>query len=446
VGTFSKNWSGDPEVRAALDWFLEFINPSEWQIKREKIDNYIKNVLETKKHPIPLASDSARVIYPFDKFAWYLYLAESYDSHIEDYEFSQGARIIPLFKILGKHLKLLKQVSGVEDVISAMIELKNDNPDGALFELIVALLYLRNGWEKVEFLPESSADKTPDIHVVSELGEFFIECKRLSKSSDYSEKERIYWLEMCQPLQEYLAVKRRPLIIDIIFHVELSSLNTSYIERELLPKLDFVYSGGVVIENETWKVTVETVDFDRIEKHMKSFSVKIPSTSLIDLIFKSYDPGRGYTPIIIGKTSPINNTYIDHIVFAAGAVWSCDAENAIQKKLRHILRHLSEACSQLPVGFPGIVHIGLESHDGAIVENERFRKIINKTLWFDSREKDLHWIYCHIFDPRVPPDDNWDFGETVVYFSGSGALKEPLTHKAVALPDDAKTHNGVFWS
>lgn len=106
---------------------------------------------------------------------------------------------------------------------------------------------------------------------------------------------------------------------------------------------------------------------------------------------------------------------------------------------------MSEANSQLPKGKPGIIHIGLESHDGFIVEDERFKKNVSNTMWFDPKGKNLNWFYCHIFDPTVPPDDNWDFGETVLHFSKNNPLKEPLVHRAVALPRTAEMYDGVFW-
>ena len=78
--------------------------------------------------------------------------------------------------------------------------------------------------------------------------------------------------------------------------------------------------------------------------------------------------------------------------------------------------------SKIPHDKPSIIHVGLESHDGAIVEDERFLKIIDTVFWWDSKGKDLKWIYCHIFDPQVPPDGNWDFGETVLPFSKQDIL------------------------
>ena len=230
--------------------------------------------------------------------------------------------------------------------------------------------------------------------------------------------------------------------MDIVFHDELDALDPNLIEKVLLPKLDLVAVKCAVIDNDIWTVTVDFVDFQKIQKHMRKFSVKHPSSSLLDLVFNKYEPGRGYSPVFHCKS---RGTYLDEIYFAAGAVWSCDAENAINRKSRHIHRHIAEACSQLPDGKPGNIHVGLESHDGFFVEEVRFHKIMQHITAFEAKGKLMHWVYCHIFDPRTPPDENWDFGETVLSFKSEDAGVEPLAHSSVVLPDYAKQKDGVFW-
>ncbi|KKK86809.1 hypothetical protein LCGC14_2759540, partial [marine sediment metagenome] len=313
----SAKWDGDPHVKAALDWFLSFIDRSEWERKKKDIEEYIGGIIETKKTPPSLASNSSRIVYPYDRFAWYLYLADSYTSHIGDYEFSQGARVIPLFKIIGQNLELMRKASGVEQLVLRMSDKEKDSPDSALFELLVGLLYLRNFWKRITFLPGSKTSKTPDIHVESALNEYFVECKRLSKSSDYSERERVCWLKMSQPLREYLTETKKPLIVDIIFHRELATLDVNIIKKELIPKLDLIGSKGTVIDNDIWTVKVDFVDMAKIRRHLRKFSVKIPSTVMTELIFKGYEQGKGYTPLILGKTAEFNNTYLESVIFAA---------------------------------------------------------------------------------------------------------------------------------
>ena len=441
------NWEGDSSVKAAIKWFLEFMESSVWEKNKEKIKQHLQNVLRAQKSPSlpPLESDSSRVLYPYDKFSWYLFLAHSYNYELEYYDFSQGARVVPIFSIIGQHLDLLQKTPGVEQLVQRLFNSERNFPDGPLFELLVGLVYLRNHWKRVTFLQPIKSAKTPDILVESSLKYYFIECKKLSKSSSYSEKERKIWLKMSQPLRQYFVDKRKSFIVDIVFHVELELLDQNLIENTLLPKLDLIASKGTIIENDVWTVSVDFVNFNQIKKHMRKFRVKYPSSSLIELIFNKFEPGRGYSPVFECNARGLSTTYLENIYFAAGAVWSCDAKESINKKSRHILRHIAEACSQLPDGKPGNIHIGLESHDGYLVEETRFNKIMHHICAFEAKGKEMHWVYCHIFDPRTPPDDNWDFGETVLSFKSPDAGVEPLSHSAVALPDYAEQKEGVFW-
>ena len=57
---------------------------------------------------------------------------------------------------------------------------------------------------------------------------------------------------------------------------------------------------------------------------------------------------------------------------------------------------LSGACKQIPEGENGIVHIGLESHDGLNVEQIREEKIFNSIMNFDPIGKKLQWIYIFV--------------------------------------------------
>jgi hypothetical protein len=87
----------------------------------------------------------------------------------------------------------------------------------------------------------------------------------------------------------------------------------------------------------------------------------------------------------------------------------------------------------------------VESHDGPVVEDERFLRILNTVSFWNSNNKDIQWIYCHIFDPQVPPDENWDFGETVLHFSKQNALEAPLKNHNLVDLENMRISDGVFW-
>lgn len=438
-------WTEDPEIRAIFDWFVGHIGRKSWEKRKRKVEKHISSVLFPKKIPTSLTSSSSRLVFEEDKFAWYLYLAECYLNHIQDYEFAQGARVIPIFQILGHNLKTLESIKGVHKRARQIVRMQENHPDGGIFELLVSLAYKKNGWENVILIPEKHSKPTPDIYIADKKTEWFIECKKMAKSSLYSTRERIKWLRLYQPLGSYLKNNTLSLILKIIFHVKLDSLDDEFLLDTVVPKLKFICQPCTLIDNEILTVNIDYVDYTKINNHVKKFDIKCPSSSLNELIFGTLEPGIGCTSMVLGQPSTYHPSYLNDITFAAGALWDCDAEEVIQAKARDIRRHLAEAIRQLPSNKPGIVHIGLESYDGFSVERERYTRIMKTALKFDAKGKDLHWIYCHIFDPRVPPDENWDFGETVYYFNKPDAKAEPLKRRSVALPDDVKEENGASW-
>jgi hypothetical protein len=142
----------------------------------------------------------------------------------------------------------------------------------------------------------------------------------------------------------------------------------------------------------------------------------------------------------------VNNQYLDTMDFAAGAFWHCDAERAIERKARDIRGHLAEAVEQLPKDTPCVVHVGLETLDGGLVELERYRRIVNSVSLFDARGKDLRWIYCHLYQSYAPPDQGWVIDETVYYFSNDRLQgEEPLSNRATILNEDETASSGVHW-
>lgn len=445
--------SNNPEVQRVVEWFLSFMKPEEWRSRKETIENHIEYINAPKK-PGEETRNHQSLSFQNDKIGWYLYLAEMILTEPTKYEPIQGARVIPIFERLGTDFELLRQIGGIDEKVSNLLSFGQRNipePDSVLFEILVALLWKRNGWEDVSFIPESPPEKRPDIRVASGNTEWFIECKRLNGTSDYSEKERQKWLKMWSHLRDYLVDKQIPAVFEIVFHVELDTLPDDFLVRQLAGKLSLLSSPCIVISNEQWQVSFDTINFEKAKAHLEQFSVKISSTQLQELIAGYRDPNRGFTYVVCGKTKyfggkHVNNKYLTSMEFAAGAFWHCDAEASIDKKARGIRKRLGEAVKQLPENKSCVVHVGLETLDGVLVEAERYKRIFNTAQNFDNSGKDLRWIYCHLFQSYAPPDQDWVFDETVHYFSHRNTGNEqPLNHHLVMTSVD-DSYNGIHYA
>lgn len=440
----------DRDIKNALDWFLGFFNDAEWHRRMRSIEDCLNLILApkpTRKEAHTLASVSISE----DRICWYLYLVHTALYAPHQYEPTQGSRILPIFKRLGMNIERVKEIKNINDRVAKLISNERAQPDSGLFELLVALNWSMNGWNNVELLNESPPVKRPDIQCTRSGESWYVECKRLSKTSDYSESERQKWHRMWRPLSDFLIDSQLPFLLDIIFHVELENLDDDFIKRELTGKLKLVTFPCLIISNQIWTVRVEFVDIAAARVHLKRNYVKYPSDQLNLLIAGRRDPNRGFTAAIAGKFVRIgegggNNQFLDSISFAAGAFWHCDAPQATRKKARDIRRHLAEAVSQLPSRELCAVHIGLETLDGHPVEAERYRRICDTVFNFDARGKKLRWVYCHLFQSYAPPDQAWAIDETVYYFGNKKfRRKEPLISRTVIVPAKDTDGDGVHW-
>jgi hypothetical protein len=444
--------TNNPEVKRVFDWFLGFIEPAEWLSRKESIEKHLEYI-HTPRSSREKAIAYNSISFQKDKMGWYLYLAEMILTEPTKYEPIQGARVIPIFERLGTDFELFRQIGGIDEKVRNLLSFGRRNipePDSVLFEILVALLWKRNGWEDVSFIQEAPPEKRPDIRVASENTEWFIECKRLSGRSAYSERERQKWQKMWWHLRNYLVDKQIPAVLDIVFHVELDTLPDDFLVRQLAGKLPLLSSPCIVISNKQWQVSFDTVNFENARTHLEKFHVKMPSDQLNELIAGYRDPNRGFAHVVLGKTNQfgegrVNNKYLTTMDFAACAFWHCDAENSIHQKARDIRKRLGKAVKQLPENKKSVVHIGLETLDGVLVEEVRHNRIFNTAQNFDNSGKDLRWIYCHLFQSYAPPDQDWVFDETVHYFPHRDSENDqPLTHHLVLAPN-GESDDGVHW-
>jgi len=436
-------------VRRGFEWLLSFANSFDWTERRRRIEAQLLATTRPLAR-LPTSDDFRSVSVVDDRIGWYLYLAETWLDRPDSYEPIQGARVLPIFERLGRHIELLDRIGGVREKCLDLLGPQRGGPDGGLFEILTALMYARDGWRSVELIPPSRTGRSPDIRVQSGAAEWFVECKRLVGRSDYSTSERKRWLRLWDPLAKKLLEQRLPLVFEICFHVELVSLPDDFVVNALADKLPLVVPPCTVFENHEWTVRVRPVDMDGIQERLKNSFVKNPSDQLQELIIGCRVRQGGCTTVFLAKGGTVGpptgtNRFIESIGFAAGAVWDCDAQRSIEIRARDIRSQLANALEQLPARAPSVVHVGLETLDGWAVEKERFERICRTVLSFDARGRSLHWIYCHLFQPYSPPEADWVLDETVYFFRrGEYEGPAPLKRHSLIVPDE-NARPGVHW-
>jgi hypothetical protein len=421
----------DREIKSSFDWFVQLLGEEEWKKRKQRAMSFYD---EIRREP-SYSTIQKSFIPTSDISGWYLYLVFCYLYDTSRYDLPQGGRVVPLFKRIGRDINGIKKIKGIEERLRRALSVASQEIDSCLFEILVANVYMRNGWNDIAFLPEKPPHKTADILAKKKGSELYIECKRKSKISDYSVEEKRRWLALFKPVSSFLKEKRKSIILDITFHEELCKLPSDYLEKVLLPKISLSIP-GVLIDNEICTIRAREVYLQRLKEHLEKYSVRLDGPLLPHLLFGYGEFYKGITYGIYTKPHPIQPNYIDEVEWGYAAIWHCDSEKAIFKKARSIKDQFSSAIDQLPKGLPSSVHFGIEVYDGELVEALRFKRIISDLYNFDAKGKDAQYLYFHMLAFTVPPDANWDVHEDCIFFRKPGATPDYLLEDQFLLADE----------
>ena len=190
MGERPLGWSDTPELRRLLDWFRSFMSADDWKARRNAACDRLYETAMGK-----VVDQGGRFFDGEDKIGWYLLLADAFLDHVHNYEPMYGSRVVPILMALGRDLELLKTVVGVEDRVRRLLGAERAQPNGGIFELLVAAAYRRAGAD-VAFIPERPSARTHDLDVTLGGRTWAIECKRM-ETGDYGERERQLIRELC---------------------------------------------------------------------------------------------------------------------------------------------------------------------------------------------------------------------------------------------------------
>jgi hypothetical protein len=438
----------DTDVLKSWTWFMSLFSDEEWQKRKLAIEQKI-TVEEKTGEPFSESLDKGTLlVIKDDQIGWYLYLVEMFLKEPHKYEFFQGARVIPIFKRLGQDFDLLMNIACIKKKVKNLIRVRKSEADAMLFEILIALAWVRNGWQ-VSFLKESKTGKMPDLFAIKAGREFYIECKRQRKTSDYTYRETKKRQIMISYLNKKLLISN--ILLDIVFHVELESLNDTYLRDLLFDKIEFVKKPCKITDKGIVDIEISFVDINGINAYLKKALVKYQSPQLNLLIGRKAPDNMSFTSglyanfIRVGD-GVVNNQYVHEINRAYGVFWRCDAEESISAKARDIKKQLYSALEQFKPNQNVVVHIGMETFDGPEIEVKRLLKITDTLRKIELNAKNLKWAYCHFFQSYSTPDEIWAFDETVNTIScvpPDGF--PPLSSSFLVVPDNLVSENLAHW-
>lgn len=424
-----------PDLRQAVDYFKSLLKEGEWEGRRAAIATRFYQSLIGER-----PTEKGTYYDDRDLFGWFLFLGEAFNDHPWNYEIYYGSRVVPVLATIGHSLDILKSIDGFEDRAKRLVHNDRAQPNGLLFEMLVAAAYGRAG-AKVVMRPETPGQgKSHDLDV--ELGgkRWAIECKRLEGGGEYAETERLRIHELWDSACAKLVKQERSCLLNIEFKVELNQVPDDYIFYRTGRFLNGYKTGYL------WSDRVADGDFSDLslsdlQDALKKRPIVHPSPFFTKLLTGDHKRGDSLLSMLRIRYAS-NPHYVKEIDLAVLNKWDSRAEAAIERKARDITKRLSDANSQLPADIPGVIHIGFDCLGKDEIEVRRYNKIINSTRDFDRGASQLEVIYCHYFSPDPTPEDVWAIDETIQWRAIS--QERPLKPGRVLL-SDGPGRKGVYW-
>lgn len=426
-----------PDLKKCVDWFKGLITEQEWVDRRKAVAKWFYQSLVGE---LVDPNGLGRFFNDRDQFAWYLFLGEAFTDHPWNYEVVYGCRVIPIFAAIGRNLDMLVKIPGFTERAKRLLGPEKGQPNGVLFEMLVAAAYARAGAE-VEFVDEAPGQRrTHDLNVCLDGNKWAVECKRM-EGGQYVEKERQLMRELWLPASFKLVQAERNAILNINFKIELENVAPGYLQEKVgifLRSRRGSFSWG----DEIAEGIFSELDLRDLQEALQSGHVMFPSPLHEQLLTGTYQRYR--SALVAQKMKPAANPhFLDEVSLAVAARWKVSFDGAIEKRARDIFSKVVEADKQLPSGVPSIIHVGLDALGDDEVEQRRYEKIISRTRDFVS-EKKLRYIYVHYFAPEATPTEAWAFDETVQWL-GVDSKGRPLQFGMLVMPDESGGRSGVHW-
>ena len=176
-----------PDLKKCVQWFKTLITDTEWKDRRDKV---AKRFYQALVGELQDATGVGRFFDDRDKFGWYLFLGEAFTDHPWNYEVGYGCRVIPILAAIGRNLDHLLKIEGFAGRAERLFGPDKSQPNGTLFELLVAAAYSRAGGEVTFRLGRPGIERTFDLDVTLNGNKWAIECKRI-ETGEYADKNSV---------------------------------------------------------------------------------------------------------------------------------------------------------------------------------------------------------------------------------------------------------------
>lgn len=435
----------DKYLRTGIAPFLSLMSDEKWQRRRGDIIEVLRNI----ERGVELEKAKAIRVRE-DEIGWYLFLCEQALDDPLCMDVSQVARAAPFFAAIGSRWQYADRVVGLDKKIREILHKAKKDPDGLIFEILVALSYAAKGW-RVELLDERPPAKSPDMVVRKNEIEIYVECKRLQRRTSYAERERNEFLKLWDAAKHILWKNQQWVWFKGMFHVEISSLPEDFLANVFQNSLPIGSGEILVYSGAEATIHARLIDKHAVWKHLQNWQVKTNSPMLSHLLGGNWAPMNSSVSManlvkqayVNGCDAPVLGTYIQEMNWACGFTRDFDSKASLDKKAKDITSLLADAISQVPSDKASIIHVAAETMEGKDVERLRTKKVMQSVPSL-ALQKPVLAIRFHRFQANQTIDKLWEFDETVERFQVEGFTDVDIPENVVT-PERTELRNGSHW-
>lgn len=399
-------------LKIGYEFLKDKLHPNDWIKRRQAIIEYLKD------RPADYSSPNGKIRFTNDETSWYIFLCEEFFRNPLLTNPSQMSRIAPWIISLGKSVDELKKLDGIENKLKDLIKKYKGNPDGTLFELLIAATYLKKGY-MIEFLEEKSI-KTPDMRVFKSDEEFFVECKKLQRRTDYAEKERNLFLKSWDESKQEL-LKKYP---NYWFFAKIKTELVGGKVLNLKEKFHNLVEKNHILTYEDHEISLvgKKRDLNQINDYLQANYVKMESfvfSKLLgdDFVYSNAD--RTHILIMIPDimelaSAPTLGLFVNKLGSFLGVTRVFINENSQNKKSKEVVKQVREGLEQLDSYPNSIVHVLYEALEDSQVETKRWVKIQEKMQELEKELASDVSIKVHRLTYFESVDQMFDVDETIM--------------------------------
>lgn len=432
-------------LKVGLKAFMDRMTPEEWHQRRTAVLAHLSGRIRS-----PELAEAQSIRVREDEMGWYLFLCDQAINDLLCTDISQSQRILPFFAGLGNKWQYAHRVAGIERKLDEMLKEYRKQPDGLFFEILVSLSYAEEGWD-VTFIEEGSG-KTPDMRIVRGDQEYFVECKRMDRTTAYSEKERNQFLRLWDAGTDILWEKGQWVWFKGTFHVDPADLPDSFLVDLWQSSLPIGSGERILMDNDQATIKARLIDQVGVRQNMREVLVKAASPMFARLLGGDWAPENASVTLfplikpsfVKGCEVPELGMYVEDVSFACGFTREFDSEMSIDKKAKDIKKLLSNAVKQVPRDKPSIIHLAAETMEGSDVERRRTDKLLAGMPDFDFGGAPVALVRFHRLQAHQRASMLFELDETVDDLRVDG-IDPSMVPRAVVIPKEVPMQQGAHW-